>query len=189
MDQLEITGFADRATGGFSTGMRQRLNLATALLGDPEVLVLDEPSNGLDPQGISWLREMLRQLAAEGRTVLISSHVLSEVQQSADRIVVIRAPRGDQTGQLLHAGPLDDLGAGLGSIVVRADHPDRLAAELQQRFPSVRINSTAGWMKVQGVTAEQIAALASAHGVLITELSHHQPNLEDLLLQWTGASA
>jgi ABC-2 type transport system ATP-binding protein len=104
MDQTGVTGFADRRTAGFSTGMRQRLSLATALLGDPEVLMLDEPSNGLDPEGIVWLRGFLRSLATEGRTVLVSSHVLGEVQQTVDDVLLVNA------GHLLWAGALTDLG-------------------------------------------------------------------------------
>ncbi|MDG4824594.1 ATP-binding cassette domain-containing protein [Asanoa sp. WMMD1127] len=103
IDLLDLGTYADRRTRGFSTGMRQRLSLAVALLGDPGVLLLDEPSNGLDPQGLAWLRGFLRTLAAEGRTVLVSSHVLSEVQQTADDVILIAA------GRLLAAGPLRDL--------------------------------------------------------------------------------
>jgi ABC-2 type transport system ATP-binding protein len=103
LGQLEMDEFAGRTTKGFSTGMRQRLNLATALLGDPQVLLLDEPGNGLDPEGIAWLRRFLRGLAAQGRTVLVSSHVLSEVEQMVDRAVVIRR------GRLAAAGTLAEL--------------------------------------------------------------------------------
>ncbi|MFX4271134.1 ABC transporter ATP-binding protein [Propionibacteriaceae bacterium Y1685] len=113
IDQLGIRPFAHRRTGGFSTGMRQRLNLATALLGDPPVLVLDEPSNGLDPAGMAWLRRKLRSLADEGRTVLISSHVLAEIEQVVDRLLVIAGGRLAATGsldELRHPGErLEDL--------------------------------------------------------------------------------
>jgi len=105
---LEMVGLTDgqhRRVGGFSLGMRQRLGLAAALLGDPQYLVLDEPANGLDPAGMAWLRGLLRDLAAEGRTVLVSSHVLSEVAQTADHVVIINA------GRLRYAGPLSDLDA------------------------------------------------------------------------------
>ena len=103
LDQVELSGAADRRVGGYSLGMRQRLGLAAALLGDPAVLVLDEPANGLDPAGMVWLRAMLRGLAAEGRTVLISSHVLAEVAQTVDRVVIVHE------GRLRFAGTLDDL--------------------------------------------------------------------------------
>ncbi|MEU4393371.1 ATP-binding cassette domain-containing protein [Kribbella sp. NPDC023855] len=110
LDQAGLTAHADRRTGGFSTGMRQRLGLATALLGDPGVLLLDEPSNGLDPQGMAWLRELLAGLAAEGRTVLISSHVLSELEQIADEAVVIHE------GRLVATGSVKELTASTGSL-------------------------------------------------------------------------
>jgi len=103
LDLVELTDSADRRVGGYSLGMRQRLGLASALLGDPRVLILDEPANGLDPAGISWLRGLLRELAAQGRAVVISSHVLSEVEQTADAIVIIHE------GRLRYSGPLDGL--------------------------------------------------------------------------------
>ena len=109
---VDLTGAADRRVGEFSLGMRQRLGLAQALLADPGVLVLDEPANGLDPEGIAWLRRFLRSLAAEGRTVLISSHVLSEVQQTVDDVVIIAR------GRLVRAGSLDEL-AGAGAVRAR----------------------------------------------------------------------
>ena len=103
IDLMGIKAFADRRTGGFSTGMRQRLSVAVALLGDPRVLLLDEPSNGLDPEGLAWLRGFLRTLASEGRTIMVSSHVLSEVQQTVDEVILIRA------GHLVASGPLREL--------------------------------------------------------------------------------
>jgi ABC-2 type transport system ATP-binding protein len=104
--QVDLTDAQHRRVGGYSLGMRQRLALAAALLGDPRILILDEPANGLDPAGMSWLRGLLRDLAAEGRTVLVSSHVLSEVSQTADHVVIINA------GRLRFAGPLADLDSG-----------------------------------------------------------------------------
>jgi ABC-2 type transport system ATP-binding protein len=101
---VDLTSAADRRVGGYSLGMRQRLGLAAALLGDPEVLVLDEPANGLDPAGMAWLRELLRRLAADGRTVVISSHVLSEIAQTVDRVVIV------SEGRLRYDGRLEDLG-------------------------------------------------------------------------------
>ncbi|BCJ44068.1 hypothetical protein GCM10010168_08810 [Actinoplanes ianthinogenes] len=103
LDEVELTADANRRVGGYSLGMRQRLGLAGALLGDPEVLILDEPANGLDPAGVAWLRTLLRNLAAQGRTVLISSHVLAEVRQTVDRVLIV----GD--GALRYAGPLTGL--------------------------------------------------------------------------------
>ncbi|WP_309135305.1 ATP-binding cassette domain-containing protein, partial [Cellulomonas sp.] len=117
LDLVGLGPAGGRRVGGYSLGMRQRLALATTLLGDPPVLLLDEPSNGLDPEGIAWLRGFLRALAAEGRTVLVSSHVLSEVQQTVDDVVVIAR------GRLVHASSLDDL-ARLARPRVRASSPD-----------------------------------------------------------------
>jgi ABC-2 type transport system ATP-binding protein len=103
LDEVDLTADADRRVGGYSLGMRQRLGLAAALLGDPAVLVLDEPGNGLDPAGMAWLRGLLRTLAGQGRTVVVSSHVLAEVAQTVDRVVIVHK------GQLRYAGALDDL--------------------------------------------------------------------------------
>ena len=126
LDLVEMRDAADRRAGGYSTGMRQRLGLAATLLGDPEVLILDEPANGLDPQGIRWLRDFLRGAAAEGRTVLVSSHVLSEVEQTVDDVVVIHR------GRLVKSGPIASLVAGTrraGALAARGE----LAAALEQR--------------------------------------------------------
>ena len=103
LDQVGLTEAAERRVGGYSLGMRQRLGLAGALLGDPSVLILDEPANGLDPSGMAWLRRLIRDLAADGRTILVSSHVLAEVSQTADDVVIVDG------GRLRHAGPLDEL--------------------------------------------------------------------------------
>jgi ABC-2 type transport system ATP-binding protein len=116
LDQVGLLDAADRRVGGYSLGMRQRLGLAAALLGDPEVLILDEPANGLDPEGIAWLRRLLRGLAGEGRTILVSSHVLSEVAQTVDHVVIING------GRLRFAGPLPaltDSGASLEEAFLR----------------------------------------------------------------------
>jgi ABC-2 type transport system ATP-binding protein len=110
LDQVGLAGSAKRRVRGFSLGMRQRLGLASALLGDPQVLLLDEPANGLDPAGMTWLRELLRGLARQGRCVVVASHVLSEVAQTADRVVIISA------GELRFAGPLSELGPGSGAL-------------------------------------------------------------------------
>ncbi|GIL27561.1 ABC transporter ATP-binding protein [Actinocatenispora comari] len=140
LDLLELTGAADRHVAGFSTGMRQRLGLATALLGDPPVLLLDEPGNGLDPAGIAWLRTFLRGLADAGRTVLVSSHALAEVQQSADDVVLV------SDGRLVAAGGYDELAATAGLPVQRpAAEPaglERLFLDLTaQRRGDDRCNS------------------------------------------------
>jgi ABC-2 type transport system ATP-binding protein len=127
LEQTGMAPYADRRVGGYSMGMRQRLGLATALLGDPGVLVLDEPINGLDPEGIRWIRGFLRTLASEGRTVLVSSHLLSEVQQSVDDVVII------SRGRLVKAGSLAELESEVSPrTVIDSPHRARLAAALDQ---------------------------------------------------------
>jgi ABC-2 type transport system ATP-binding protein len=115
LDQVGLSADADRRVGGYSLGMRQRLGLAAALLGDPRVLILDEPGNGLDPAGMAWLRALLRNLAGQGRTVVISSHVLAEVAQTVDRVLIL------SEGRLRFAGPLAELAGTAGSAAVPGD--------------------------------------------------------------------
>ena len=117
LELVGLTGDAKRKIGGFSMGMRQRLELATALIGDPDVLILDEPSNGLDPQGIAWLRDFMRYLAGEGRTVLVSSHLLAEMAQTIDDAVIV------SFGQLKAQGTLEEITAGITGVVMRARTP------------------------------------------------------------------
>ncbi|MFF0311359.1 ABC transporter ATP-binding protein [Streptosporangium sp. NPDC004379] len=174
-----LTGSAGRRTGGFSTGMRQRLNLATALLGDPRVLLLDEPGNGLDPQGMAWLRSFLRALADEGRTILVSSHVLSEVQQVTDDVVVIGR------GRLLAAGPLHELSGTAQDVLVRT--PD--AAELRPILSrqAHRVDTTGPQdLRVRGLGPDRIAALAAAHGLRVHGLTVEHRTLEEIFLDLTG---
>jgi ABC-2 type transport system ATP-binding protein len=137
LEQVGLSDVADRRAGGFSLGMRQRLALAAALLGDPRVLVLDEPANGLDPEGIAWLRGFLRYLAGEGRTVLISSHVLSEVQQTVDDVVIV------VHGKLVRQASLAELDdPSTRSVHIRTPDPDALRRALSQaRLPAPRAHS------------------------------------------------
>ncbi|MEU8610190.1 ATP-binding cassette domain-containing protein [Actinoplanes sp. NPDC048791] len=186
LDLLGLTEAADRRTRGFSTGMRQRLNLATALLGDPRVLLLDEPSNGLDPEGMLWLRGFLRRLAGEGRTVLISSHVLSEVQQLVDDVVVIRR------GELVAAGPWSRL-AGPPAVLVRSPDADRLAAALLDSRPdgdAPQVEAAGdGRLRVRGLEAPGVADLAAAHQLRVHELVTENSSLEQLFLDLTSDKA
>jgi len=154
---------AQRRVGQFSLGMRQRLGLAAAMLGDPAVLILDEPTNGLDPPGIRWLRGYVRRLADEGRTVLLSSHALSEVEKTADHVLVLAG------GRLVRSSRLDELRAeaGLGSRV-RTPEPDRLCALLDAAGHAYR--STDDGLVVD-VGPEQVGELAAAHGVVLHELA------------------
>jgi ABC-2 type transport system ATP-binding protein len=175
-----IAEYADRRVGGFSLGMRQRLGLAQALLGDPAVLVLDEPANGLDPAGIAWLRGFLRSLAAEGRTVLISSHVLAEVQQTVDEVVVIAR------GRLVTQGRLADLERAEASVLVRSPHRDRLAVALREFRPDTSLREDgADAMHVAGWSTAEIGALAHASGVELHELANEPGDLERLFLELT----
>ncbi len=186
-DVLRLVGieeYADRRVGGYSLGMRQRLGLAQALLGDPGVLVLDEPANGLDPAGIAWLRGFLRRLAGEGRTVLISSHVLSEVQQTVDEVVVLSA------GRLVVQGRLADLEAGRERVLVRSPERDRLAGVLsaarspeQQPVFVERVDADA--LRVTGADAVEVGRLAFEAGIMLHQLADEPGDLERLFLDLT----
>lgn len=179
LELVGLTAFADRRVGGYSLGMRQRLGLAFALLGDPGVLVLDEPINGLDPEGIRWIRTLLRALAAEGRTVLVSSHLLSEVQQSVDDVVIIAR------GELVHTGTLASLGAG-DSLSVLVDAPDRdaLAAAIVAAGHSV--SPARSGLVVAGVETTEIGRIAFDAGVPLSALSRQSSGLEDTFLNLVG---
>jgi ABC-2 type transport system ATP-binding protein len=181
---LGLVGLADAATrrvGGFSLGMRQRLALAAALLGDPPVLLLDEPANGLDPEGIAWLRGFLRFLAAEGRTILVSSHVLSEVQQTVDDVVIIAR------GRLIRQAGLADL-EGERSAVVVSPTPDTLTSALTTaglRVEPVNGGPAAG-LRVRGATPAQVGGLAFRAGIELHELRTEDSDLESIFLTLTG---
>jgi ABC-2 type transport system ATP-binding protein len=179
---LGLTGIleaADRRVGGFSLGMRQRLGLAFALLGDPEVLVLDEPINGLDPEGIRWIRGLLQQLAAEGRTVLVSSHLLSEVQQSVDRVVII------SRGRIVHEGSLDDLETATTVII---DSPDRIGLRAALASAGVAAATTDDGLVVTGTAATELGAIAQAAGVPLSLLRPDRAGLEDVFLELVGSN-
>ena len=168
-----------RRVKGYSLGMRQRLGLAAALLGDPEVLVLDEPANGLDPQGIRWLRDFLRGLAAEGRTILISSHVLAEVAQTVDEVVIIHR------GKLIrHAAMADVEAMAAGSTTVRSPEADRLAGLLAEANLDARAVGDGRLAVV--APPERIGEIAAANGVVLHELSVERASLEEVFLELTG---
>ena len=182
---LELVGIADagnRRVKGYSMGMRQRLAIAAALLGDPEVLILDEPANGLDPPGIRWMRDMLRAEAEKGRAVLISSHLLSEVSQTADDVVVIAK------GELRASGPLEQIvhgGQAGGTIRVAAPDASALAAALDAAGLDHSGDPTGGLL-VSGATGEQVGAAANARRVALSELTEVARSLEDVFLELTG---
>ena len=179
-DVLALTGIADaadRRVGGFSLGMRQRLGLAFALLGDPEVLVLDEPINGLDPEGIRWIRGLLQSLAAEGRTVLVSSHLLSEVQQTVDQVVIL------SRGRVVHVGSLDDLGSAPRVVV---DAPDRAGLRAALEAAGLGVADAEGGLSVAAAAAE-VGAVALRAGVALSLLHAERAGLEDVFLQLVGS--
>jgi ABC-2 type transport system ATP-binding protein len=174
LDLVGLTDAAGRRAGGYSLGMQQRLGLAAALLGDPRVLVLDEPANGLDPDGIRWLRSFLRYLAAEGRTVLVSSHVLAEVQHTVDDIVVIRS------GRLVVQGPLAELMRAPEAVVtVRTPQADRLAA-LLATAGATTTSLGADRVEIRGLAQEVVAETAAGAGIPLYALDATTPSLEDL---------
>ncbi|MBG6064951.1 ABC transporter ATP-binding protein [Micromonospora ureilytica] len=184
LDQLRLTAFADRPAGEYSTGMRQRLSLATALLGDPRVLLLDEPGNGLDPQGMAWLRDLLQGLAAEGRTILVSSHVLSEIEQIAADVVVIR------DGQLVTPASVAELSIAAGAaVLVRSPEAERLAHALGARTAltgGVIERKGVDLLRVTGFSTVAIAELAAAHGLAVHELTPERSGLEQIFLTLTA---
>ena len=177
---VELTGAARRRVKGYSLGMRQRLGLAAALLGDPEVLVLDEPANGLDPQGIRWLRDLLRSFARDGRTVLVSSHVLAEVAQTVDEVVIIHRGR-----LVRHATMAEVEAMAAGSARVRSPEAERLASLLAQAGFDAR--SLGDGTLAVAATPEQVGELAAAHGVVLHELTVERTTLEEVFLELTGA--
>ncbi|HEY6429880.1 MAG TPA: ATP-binding cassette domain-containing protein [Acidimicrobiales bacterium] len=176
-----LSADAKRKVGGFSMGMRQRLELATALLGDPDVLILDEPSNGLDPQGIAWLRDFMRYMAGEGRTVLVSSHLLAEMAQTIDDAVIV------SFGQLKAMGTLDEITSGMTGIVMRARTPeaDRLCAVLTQAGISFR-RITNEEVAMDAVTPEKVGPLLAQNQIVLYELIQEGVDLESVFLSLTA---
>ncbi len=178
-DALGIVGLGDvagRKVGGFSLGMRQRLGLAYALLGDPGVLVLDEPTNGLDPEGIRWIRRFLRDLAAEGRTVLVSSHLLAEVQQSVDALMIITRGRLVYQGGIEHVVPQDEI-----ATVVDAEDRDALRRALSAAgFES---DERRTGLAVRGADAPTVGRIAADAGIALTALQRKGPAFEEVFLE------
>jgi ABC-2 type transport system ATP-binding protein len=173
---------ADRRVGGYSTGMRQRLAVASALLGDPRVMVLDEPSSGLDPEGVAWMRRLLRELAAGGRCVLLASHLLAEVVQTADRVLIIA------WGRALREADVSSLG-GATELAVRVDDPESLARALSAE-QGVEVSATGdGRLVVRGANAEDVGRTAARIGATVFELSSRSAgeSLEQLYLSLIGA--
>jgi ABC-2 type transport system ATP-binding protein len=176
---LALTGMTEaarRRTGSYSLGMRQRLGIAGALLGDPEVLILDEPVNGLDPDGVRWIRTLLRSLAAEGRTVFVSSHLMSEMQQTADRLVVIGR------GRLIADEQIDSLLAGTGTVVRGPD-----LRPLAEAYDGSRWTGNAE-LTVPGIPPDEVGATAHRLGLLLHGLTATETTLEESYMALTADS-
>jgi ABC-2 type transport system ATP-binding protein len=179
LELVGLTAAAGRRIAGYSLGMRQRLGIAGALLADPPVLMFDEPANGLDPEGIRWMRDLLRGHAARGGTVLLSSHLLGEVQHTVDRLVVIDA------GQIVADGPITELLAGDGTAV-RALDPVAFAAALAAAGLEVQPRED-GVLVVPGAGPERVFRVAAAGGHVLIDLRPLEHGLEDVFFQLTAA--
>jgi len=180
IDLVGLHDVARKRAGQFSLGMGQRLGIATALLGDPATLLLDEPVNGLDPEGIHWIRNLLKSLAAEGRTVFVSSHLMSEMALTADHLIVIGR------GRLIADASVEEVVHRASGGVVRVRTPDaeRLRSVLVAEHASVEAGGP-GLLEVTGLTAEQIGKAAFEHGVALYELTPQQASLEEAFMELT----
>jgi len=174
---------ARKRVGGFSLGMGQRLGIAAALLGDPHTVMLDEPVNGLDPEGVMWVRNLVRHLASEGRTVFLSSHLMSEMAQTADHVIVLGR------GKVIADSPIQELiaRASHGVVSVRSPQADRLADLLRRSGATVH-SAEADVLEVVGSTSEEIGAAAGGAGIVLHQLTTLQSSLEDAYLQLTADS-
>jgi ABC-2 type transport system ATP-binding protein len=181
---LELTGLTDvahQSPAAYSLGMGQRLGLAAAMLGDPPVLLLDEPMNGLDAEGMTWMRKLLPSLASEGRTVLVSSHLMSEMSRIADRLVVIG--RGRLVAETTVSEFIDQ--AGGTKVRIRCADTDRLATLLRERPETTDVTQIDGALVVSGIDLQEAGRLAAANGVVVFELSEEHPSLEAAFLRLT----
>jgi len=180
IDQVGLSSVANRRAGKFSLGMSQRLGIAVALLGDPGVLLFDEPVNGLDPEGIRWVRNFLRGLAADGRTVLVSSHLISEMSLTADRLVVIGR------GRLIAETSVEDFVARSGGGAVKLVTPDRAEFAMALGSAGARVGDGDGEsLTVEGMTSSEIGDLAFREGIRIHELTPIMASLEDAFMELT----
>ncbi|MFD8386783.1 ABC transporter ATP-binding protein [Streptomyces sp. NPDC059679] len=180
LDQVGLREAAGRRVGGFSLGMGQRLGIAAALLGDPGTVILDEPVNGLDPEGVRWIRTLLKELAAEGRTVFVSSHLMSEMAVTAEHLIIIGR------GRLLADTTVEQFvrSAGVGEVKVVSPEAARLRDLLAA--PGVEITSDApGTLRVTGADGERIGSAAARHGIPVHELTPHTASLEEAFMELT----
>jgi ABC-2 type transport system ATP-binding protein len=178
LSEVDLSGAAGRRVGGFSLGMRQRLGLAGALLGDPGVLILDEPTNGLDPVGVHWLRTFLRERVDGGGTVLVSSHLLAELALSADSVVIIK------DGRLVAQGPVNELAGGSPTVRVRTPQAEQLRVVLAARGVAVVLHGS-DEVVASGVDTEAVGQAVAEAGLVVYEISGHRPALEDAFLALT----
>jgi ABC-2 type transport system ATP-binding protein len=183
LDLVGLTGVAGGRPRGFSLGMAQRLSLAAALLGDPHTLLLDEPANGLDPHGIQWLRAFLQDFAAQGRTVLVSSHLLAEMALMAEDLVVIGR------GRLISSGSVHDFVQRFTHEQVRVRSPQRERfGSVLRSIPGATVNDTGQALLIEGVPSERIGDRAAEHGIVLHELSIQRASLEEAFLNATGGA-
>jgi ABC-2 type transport system ATP-binding protein len=179
LEQAGLGKAARRRAGGFSLGMRQRLGIAAAMLGDPPALMMDEPFNGMDPEGIIWMRGFLRSLAAAGRSVLVSSHLMSELQDTADHLVIVgrgKVIADTSTRDLLAAASGD-------RVTLRTTEPDRAAAALERAGATATIDGTA--VTASGLASEKVVLLLGENGVPFSEVAAHRASLEEAYLELT----
>jgi len=185
LDLVGLSPAANRKFRGYSLGMRQRLGIAAAMIGDPKVLILDEPANGLDPEGIKWMREFLRAFASQGRTVFVSSHLLSEMQQLADDVIIIAA------GRMVAQGSVADIIASIaepGAVRVRTPHVDQLAVELRNYAVTLDYPGE-NQLVVRRVDAATVGRAALAAKAELHELTTEAPDLEQAFLKLTRGQA
>ena len=181
LELVELTEAAGRRVGGFSLGMKQRLGLATALLGDPKILVLDEPANGLDPSGIRWLRSFLREFVSHGRAAFLSSHLLGEMAQMADEVVVIAK------GRLIVQAPMHELVIHSDAGVrARSEEPERLLSVVESLGARAELVSH-DTILMKGITIEDVGRAAARDQIVLYGLSSEEGSLEDVFLQLTGS--
>jgi ABC-2 type transport system ATP-binding protein len=181
IDLVGLHEVARKRAGQFSLGMGQRLGIATALLGDPSTLLLDEPANGLDPEGIHWMRNLLKGLAAEGRTVFVSSHLMSEMALTADHLIVIGR------GRLIADTSVEDFVRRASQKLVRVRSPEATRLRELVLADGITVTSAAaGLLEIGGLTAEQIGEIAAAHGVVLHELTPQQASLEEAFMTLTS---
>jgi ABC-2 type transport system ATP-binding protein len=184
LDLVGLSSVARKRAGGFSLGMSQRLGIAAALLGDPPVLMLDEPVNGLDPEGIRWIRDLLRSLAAEGRAVLVSSHLMSELQGTADHLVVIGRGR-----LIADAGMAEVLGAASpNTVTLRTPDPGEATVVLANAGATVS-STGADVLEISGLSTEEVALVIARNGLRLSELTPHRASLEDAYMDLTRDDA